>query len=138
MQISYLQENIRKSNFIFCDQGKEKLVCSWKSKTITLEMERYEGASRPVMHQVHLLHLSTNCIQQSPFCCSTSATFFERGPNRIGGSYLKARFIEYTDETFTTKKARSLDDEKHLGILGPIIKAEVGDTINVVFKNKVT
>ena len=25
--------------------------------------------------------------------------------------------------------------EKHLGVLGPILRAEVGDTINVVFKN---
>ena len=60
-----------------------------------------------------------------------------RGPNRIGGSYIKARFIEYTDESFSTMKKRSSKEEKTLGILGPVIKAEVGDVIRVTFRNKV-
>ena len=37
----------------------------------------------------------------------------------------KTRFIEYTDSTFTTKKPQPV----WLGILGPIIRAEVGDEI---------
>jgi FtsP/CotA-like multicopper oxidase with cupredoxin domain len=49
--------------------------------------------------------------------------------------YWKAIYREYTDTTFTTLKQRSPQWE-HLGILGPLIRAEVGDTIKVVFKNR--
>jgi FtsP/CotA-like multicopper oxidase with cupredoxin domain len=52
----------------------------------------------------------------------------------IGPVYRKAVFREYTDDTFTTPKARG-DEWRHLGLLGPVISAEVGDTIRVVFKN---
>jgi FtsP/CotA-like multicopper oxidase with cupredoxin domain len=49
-------------------------------------------------------------------------------------TYLKAIYREYTDATFQTLKPRPPQWE-HLGILGPLIRAEVGDTIKVVFKN---
>ncbi|XP_063807512.1 ferroxidase HEPHL1-like isoform X2 [Pseudophryne corroboree] len=65
---------------------------------------------------------------------SNSEAFFTKSSDRIGGSYMKARYTEYTDESFTTKKNPSKDEE-HLGILGPVIKAEVGDTILVMFSN---
>jgi len=45
--------------------------------------------------------------------------------------YLKAIYREYTDATFKTLKPRPPEWE-HLGILGPLIRAEVGDTIKVV------
>ncbi|XP_069009150.1 ceruloplasmin isoform X1 [Embiotoca jacksoni] len=61
--------------------------------------------------------------------------FVKRGPNRIGSRYKKVRYVEYTDNTFTTKMLRS-PEEQHLGILGPVLRAEEKDTINVVFKNK--
>ncbi len=48
--------------------------------------------------------------------------------------YLKAIYREYTDATFKTLKPRPPEWE-HLGILGPLIRAEVGDTVKVVFKN---
>jgi FtsP/CotA-like multicopper oxidase with cupredoxin domain len=60
--------------------------------------------------------------------------FVEQGPHRIGKVYRKAVYHEYTDATFTTLKPRAPEWE-HAGILGPIIRAEVGDTIRVVFKN---
>jgi len=63
--------------------------------------------------------------------------FFERGPHRIGAVYRKAIYREYTDKTFTTLKPRSPEWE-HAGILGPILRAEVGDTIRVIFKNNAT
>ncbi|XP_067851102.1 ceruloplasmin [Heptranchias perlo] len=63
-----------------------------------------------------------------------SAVFFERGESRIGGKYKKALYREYTGETFKTLKKRT-PDEEHLGILGPVIKAEVGDSIKVTFWN---
>ena len=68
--------------------------------------------------------------------CS-SGTFFDKSYNRIGGTYIKAMYVEYTDSSFTTRKPRTAD-EKHLGFMGPVIKAEVGDVIRVVFQNKVS
>ena len=49
-------------------------------------------------------------------------------------TYRKALFREYTDSTFSTVKARDTA-WAHLGILGPLMRAEVGDTIRVVFLN---
>lgn len=48
--------------------------------------------------------------------------------------YRKAVFREYTDASFKTLKPRS-EQSAHLGILGPLVRAEVGDTIKIVFKN---
>lgn len=59
---------------------------------------------------------------------------FETGPNRIGGTYKKARFRPYTDATFEEPIERPADEE-YLGVLGPIIRAEVGDTIRITFRN---
>ena len=64
----------------------------------------------------------------------TSAAYTQPGPNHIGHIYRKAVYREYTDGTFATRKPRAPQDE-YLGLLGPILRAEVGDTIKVVFKN---
>ncbi|MBI3491310.1 MAG: multicopper oxidase domain-containing protein, partial [Acidobacteria bacterium] len=48
--------------------------------------------------------------------------------------YLKAIYREYTDDTFKTLKPRPPEWE-HLGMLGPLLRAEVGDTIRVIFRN---
>ena len=56
------------------------------------------------------------------------------GPDRIGRVYLKALYREYMDSTFTTLKPRPPEWE-HLGFLGPLLRAQVGDTIRVVFRN---
>jgi FtsP/CotA-like multicopper oxidase with cupredoxin domain len=60
--------------------------------------------------------------------------YVEAGPHKIGRIYKKAVYREYTDETFTKLKLR-LPEEQYLGLLGPILRGEVGDTIKVVFKN---
>ena len=64
----------------------------------------------------------------------TSAAYTQPGPNHIGHIYRKAIYREYTDDTFRTRKPRAAQDE-YLGLLGPVLRAEVGDTIKVVFKN---
>jgi len=51
-----------------------------------------------------------------------------------GTTYRKVLFREYTDSSFRSQKP-SDDRWKHLGILGPLIRAEVGDTIKVIFRN---
>jgi len=48
--------------------------------------------------------------------------------------YKKAIYREYTDATFRLLKPRALRWE-HLGILGPLLRGEVGDTIKIIFKN---
>ncbi len=57
------------------------------------------------------------------------------GVDRIGRKYYKAHFVEYTDDTFTQIRPRPAEWE-HLGILGPVVRANVGDTLKIVFKNK--
>jgi hypothetical protein len=44
----------------------------------------------------------------------------------------KTRYIEYTDDSFTTQRPQPA----WLGVLGPVIRAEVGDTVYVHFLNK--
>lgn len=44
----------------------------------------------------------------------------------------KTRYIEYTDATFSVRKPQP----EWLGILGPVIRAEVGDTIVIDFLNR--
>jgi len=60
--------------------------------------------------------------------------FTEQGPNRIGHVYRKSIYHGYTDATFTRQIVRPKTDA-YMGQLGPIIRAEVGDTIKVTFKN---
>lgn len=61
--------------------------------------------------------------------------FVEPGPGRVGSTVLKSLYREYTDSSFTTLKPRPAEWE-HLGFLGPLIRAEVGDTIRIVFRNQ--
>jgi FtsP/CotA-like multicopper oxidase with cupredoxin domain len=61
--------------------------------------------------------------------------YMDRGPHKIGRVYKKAVYHEYTDGRFAKLKPRSAE-EQYLGILGPILRAEVGDTIKVFFKNR--
>ena len=72
-------------------------------------------------------------ISGKPFD-ATQRLYTTRGSHRIGTVYRKAIYREYTDATFATRKPRPAD-QRYLGILGPIIYAEVGDTIKVVFRN---
>jgi FtsP/CotA-like multicopper oxidase with cupredoxin domain len=58
----------------------------------------------------------------------------EAGPNVAGRKVKKALYREYTDATFKTLKTRPPEWE-HLGFLGPLVRAEVGDTIKIVFRN---
>lgn len=74
----------------------------------------------------------------------TAAVFLDRvvydpetmaaGDVRIGSRYQKSLYRAYTDDTFTTPVAVTAESE-HLGMLGPTIYAEVGDTIEVLFRN---
>ena len=61
--------------------------------------------------------------------------FFAKGkPRPMSTVYKKMLYREYTDSTFKTLKPRP-PEWQHLGFLGPLIRAVVGDTIRVVFRN---
>ncbi|KAI9219137.1 Cupredoxin, partial [Blastocladiella britannica] len=60
-----------------------------------------------------------------------SAVYMTRTTGRIGGTYFKAVYREYTDASKTDLEKRN----KHLGILGPVLRGEVGHELHVVFKN---
>ncbi len=61
--------------------------------------------------------------------------FVTAGDLHVGRLARKAVYREYTDSTFTTPKPRPAEWE-HLGIMGPLIRGVVGDTIRVVFLNR--
>ena len=60
---------------------------------------------------------------------------------RYNGSFTwpKARYVRYTDKTFTQRWAPPTADEAarwaHLALLGPVLRGEVGDTIRVWLHN---
>ncbi|HEY6794169.1 MAG TPA: multicopper oxidase domain-containing protein [Kineosporiaceae bacterium] len=61
-------------------------------------------------------------------------TYVKAGRGRIGSRYLKCLYRGYTDATFKTLQQRPAADA-YLGFLGPTVRAAVGDTIKVVFRN---
>jgi FtsP/CotA-like multicopper oxidase with cupredoxin domain len=75
----------------------------------------------------------TNDITGQPFD-AVERRFVEAARGAVGGTVMKAQYREYTDSTFKTLKARPAAWE-HLGLLGPVLRATVGDTIRVVFRN---
>jgi hypothetical protein len=77
-----------------------------------------------------------NDITGKPFD-EVADVFVARGPSRIGSSYLKCLYRQYTDATFAHRVPRAADDA-YLGFTGPVIRAVVGDRIKVVFRNGCT
>jgi hephaestin len=77
-----------------------------------------------------------NLITGEPFDDQANV-FVQQGPQRIGHKYWKALYREYTDSTFTHLKPRP-QRWSHLGFLGPVVRASVGDSILVHFKNNTT
>ncbi|HWA10765.1 MAG TPA: multicopper oxidase domain-containing protein [Opitutaceae bacterium] len=60
--------------------------------------------------------------------------WMKRGANSEPPIFRKAVFHEYTDAGFKTRKPRPSEWE-HLGLLGPLIRAEVGDHLQITLKN---
>ena len=67
-------------------------------------------------------------------CCGDDSAWLKRGATARPPVFKKAVFREYTDETFAQLKPRA-PAWTHAGILGPILRAEVGDRIEVTLKN---
>lgn len=94
----------------------------------------YTGALNAEQPEVSVM---TRPIAYNPALAATDPLNYTDDPLKvqIGTQYTKTLYVEYTDATFTTKKPVSAEWQ-HLGALGPIIRAEVGDTIKINFKNK--
>jgi len=75
----------------------------------------------------------TNLAEGRPFN-DDERPWMEAGPHVMGRKAMKALYREYTDSTFTMLKPRPAEWE-HLGFLGPMVRAEVGDTIKIHFRN---
>jgi len=60
--------------------------------------------------------------------------FVENDAGHIGRIFKKAVYREYTDESFSNLKPHERNWE-HLGIVGPVLRGEAGDTLKIVFKN---
>ena len=73
-----------------------------------------------------------NEITNQPF--ADTAFFRDAPPRPVASSYKKVLYREYTDSSFKTLKPRAPEWE-HLGFLGPLLRATVGDTLRVVFRN---
>lgn len=76
-----------------------------------------------------------NAISHNPLDLVDSDVWTKRGPAHEPPAFRKVVYHEYTDATFATPKKRDPDSE-YLGLLGPLIRAEVGDHLLVVLKNK--
>lgn len=74
-----------------------------------------------------------NLITGEPFS-EIEKLFAVAGDYNLGSKVKKALYFEYTDETFTTRKERAAE-WSHTGWLGPVLRAEVGDTIKILFRN---
>jgi manganese oxidase len=72
-------------------------------------------------------------IKGRPFDAAANV-FVAGGPRRIGRRYVKAVYQEYTDGSFVKLKRRE-GRWDHLGLLGPLVRASVGDTIELLFRN---
>ncbi len=100
------------------------LTCTGKTRTYYIGADEVDWNYAPS---------GTNLITGEPFD-ATANVFVGAGPDRNGSVYKKSQYREYTNASFTTLKPRPAKWQ-HLGLLGPAIEAEVGDTIKVVFKN---
>lgn len=76
---------------------------------------------------------AVNPISGAPYT-PEEAIFAVPSPEHIGNVYKKALYREYTNATFSTLKPRPAE-WAHLGALGPLLRAQVGDTIRIFFRN---
>jgi hephaestin len=64
-------------------------------------------------------------------------TFVTQGDTSIGHVYKKARFQGYVDATFSRVSVTSASLDSN-SLLGPTMHAAAGDTLRIVFRNKLT
>ena len=113
------------------------LLLHWagaEASSVSAAISRVEAAPPPGM--VRTYYIAADEVQWNYAPRGENLAGIPRGESEGAPSlvYKKAIYREYTDATFHTLKPRPPNWE-HLGILGPLMRAEVGDTIKVVFQN---
>lgn len=101
----------------------------------------YVLSSRPAGNasasNTHLYYIAADDVQWN-YAPGGRNVIGTPGPEVEGSAnatvFRKAVYREYTDATFSTLKPRPAQWQ-HLGILGPLIRAEVGDVVKIIFKN---
>jgi FtsP/CotA-like multicopper oxidase with cupredoxin domain len=91
----------------------------------------YFIAADPVAWDYAPQHM--NVITGQPFD-DVAKTYVQSGPGRVGSKYDKCLYRAYSDASFKHLVQRPATED-YLGLLGPVIRAEVGDTIRVSFRN---
>ncbi|KAJ2960842.1 hypothetical protein NQZ79_g3831 [Umbelopsis isabellina] len=66
-----------------------------------------------------------------PLAESPAAEYTVQKKDRIGSTYRKAVYRKYTDSTFSTM----VTPDASFGLLGPLIRAEMGDQVRIHFHN---
>lgn len=114
-----------------CGSAPVSGVAGAESPSPAGQVRRYYLAADPVAWDY--APAGTNLITGNPFG-DTENVFVAPAPDRIGRVYSKSIYRQYTDETFTSVLPRAAEWD-HLGQMGPVIHAEVGDRIEVVLRN---
>lgn len=115
---------------LFSSCKEENIVTLVKNETQDQPREYYIAAEEV---EWDYAPQNMNLITNAPFTPEESV-FMKSDTNRIGRVYTKARYKLYTDNTYSVPLV--VDEEVDLGILGPVIRAEVGEKVKVYFKNK--
>jgi FtsP/CotA-like multicopper oxidase with cupredoxin domain len=104
-----------------------------------------QGGAAPAKGRVRTYHVSADVVPWNyapsgkdqitgqPFG-HDEAPYVVEGNGRIGATYLKCLYRGYADAGFHAPQQRPAADA-YLGNLGPVLRAEVGDTIRVVYRN---
>jgi FtsP/CotA-like multicopper oxidase with cupredoxin domain len=113
------------------------LALSSITAALALGAARREGVTRTyyiAADEVEWDYAPTGRDEMMGHAIDSAEMSVANGPAGIASRFLKARYREYTDSSFRTLKPIP-PEWRHLGIMGPLLRAEVGDTIRVVFRN---
>ena len=91
------------------------------------------AAARERIHFIAAQEISWDYAPQGKNVIS-GRPLFPIGSAQLGWTYHKIVYREYTDATFTTQ-VKAPATERYMGLVGPTIHAEVGDTVVIVFRN---
>uniref|UniRef100_A0A8C9TFT3 Coagulation factor VIII-like n=1 Tax=Scleropages formosus TaxID=113540 RepID=A0A8C9TFT3_SCLFO len=137
--------------------GPEKPVCVVKYITLTKDDKEEDFSDNDIPEEV-LLELEKENVPKLPQCyeirqailkktmqktfqghilrysCDSVDREMRKGMRKYLPKYKKVVFRAYLDQDFKYPASRG-ELEEHLGIMGPVIKAEINDFLTVTFKN---
>uniref|UniRef100_A0A673B3Z7 Plastocyanin-like domain-containing protein n=1 Tax=Sphaeramia orbicularis TaxID=375764 RepID=A0A673B3Z7_9TELE len=81
------------------------------------------------------IHIHSNDCVICTLYLDFKLQYLTQSSTRIGQRYKKAVYTMYKNESFT-ERSEILQRKNELGILGPVIRAQIRDVIKIIFKNK--